>query len=180
MIWLGTLGRNQYVELEIKKPTASGNPAIAVSADLTVYPGPTLPIGTIIWSNPGDGSGVQKIVPAVPSTTGVADVFALQADCTVQAITSDGKVGWTTNIGMSANGYGCKNFISDFQGGIVATDYGTEVYQYGQGYRNSGASVQRFDGLTGVASPQFSISSQTNSAAGTSERQDANHRMQIT
>lgn len=55
----------------------------------TVYLG-TLPLGTTIWSNPGNGSGVTKIVPAVPSATGVADVFAFQGDDTVQAITSDG------------------------------------------------------------------------------------------
>lgn len=57
--------------------------------DVTVGEG-ALPVGTIIWSNPGNGSGVTKIVPAVPSATGVADVFAFQGDGTVQAITSDG------------------------------------------------------------------------------------------
>jgi hypothetical protein len=30
------------------------------SADITVFAGP-LPPGTVIWSNPGDGSGVQSI-----------------------------------------------------------------------------------------------------------------------
>ena len=39
-----------------------------------------LPNGTVLWSNPGDGSGVQQILPAVPSQAGVADVFALQND----------------------------------------------------------------------------------------------------
>ena len=47
------------------------------SADITVYPGPSLPIGTIKWSIPDDGSGVSRILPAVPSDTGVADIFAL-------------------------------------------------------------------------------------------------------
>ena len=59
----------------------------AASADITVYLD-SLPIGTTIWSNPGNGSGVSKIVPAVPSATGVADVFAFQGDGTVQAITA--------------------------------------------------------------------------------------------
>jgi hypothetical protein len=54
-----------------------------------------LPTGTILWSNPGDGSGVYNIVPAVPSPSGVADVFAFQQDGTVQAITSDGVTAWS-------------------------------------------------------------------------------------
>lgn len=41
-------------------------------------------VGTVLWSNPGDGSGFYSIVPAVPSATGVADVFGLQNDGTVQ------------------------------------------------------------------------------------------------
>ena len=61
----------------------------SASADVTVW-ADALPQGTVLWSNPGNGSGVTKIVPAVPSPTGVADVFAFQGDGTVQAITSDG------------------------------------------------------------------------------------------
>ena len=41
------------------------------TCDVTVSA--ALPLGTVIWSNPGDGSGVTSIVPAVPSTTGLAD-----------------------------------------------------------------------------------------------------------
>ena len=70
------------------------------TADVTVSAVP-LPLGTVIWSNPGDGSGVQSIVPAVPSTSGVADVFAFQADGTVQAITSDGITAWTANVSQA-------------------------------------------------------------------------------
>src|SRR5205807_7040518 len=83
---------------------AAGNVTITAggaSADLTVYAGPTLPLGTIIWSDPGDGSGVTSIVPAVPSSTGVADVFARQGDCSVQAIASDGTLAWTASVGAS-------------------------------------------------------------------------------
>lgn len=54
------------------------------SADLTVYPGPALPLGTVQWSIPGDGSGVAQILPAVPSDSGV-DVFALQRSGNIQA-----------------------------------------------------------------------------------------------
>jgi len=52
----------------------------------------------VLWSNPGDGSGVTSIVPAVPSTTGVADVFAIQNDGTVQAISADGTLAWTAPV----------------------------------------------------------------------------------
>ncbi|HEY1183914.1 MAG TPA: hypothetical protein VGE89_07005, partial [Bryobacteraceae bacterium] len=72
----------------------AGTAPNAASADVTVWVG-ALPLGTVIWCNPGDGSGVNWIVPAVPSTSGVADVFAFQNDGTVQAITSDGTVAWT-------------------------------------------------------------------------------------
>ena len=81
--------------------------------DVTVYSAAALPLGTVIWSNPGDGSGVTSIVPAVPSQTGVADVFALQGDNTVQAITSDGTVAWTASVPMYS-GFGA-NLVPDFQ-----------------------------------------------------------------
>jgi hypothetical protein len=64
------------------------------SADVTVW-ATALPVGTVLWSNPGDGSGVTSIVPAVPSGYGVAHVFALQGDGTVQAITGYGTTAWT-------------------------------------------------------------------------------------
>src|SRR5580658_9505385 len=48
---------------------ASGQATITAgtaTAVVTVYPaGSPLPTGTVIWSNPGDGSGVISIVPAV-------------------------------------------------------------------------------------------------------------------
>jgi len=66
------------------------------SCDVTVSAGDLpLPPGTVLWSNPGNGSGVARIVPAVPSPSGVADVFAFQDDGTVQAITADGTTAWT-------------------------------------------------------------------------------------
>ena len=88
----------------------------AASADVTVWdpsvlPGGTLPVGTVLWSNPGDGSGVSSIVPAVPSASGVADVFAFQADGTVAAITADGLTAWTADVS------GAYKVIPDFQAG---------------------------------------------------------------
>jgi hypothetical protein len=125
----------------------------SASADLTVFPG-SLPTGTIIWSNPGDGSGVKKIIPAVPSSTGVADVFALQTDGTVQAITSDGTVVWTANAGNTANignWIGSKKIVSDFQGGLVVADPGVLQFNVSAG------SLWRLDGMTGQAYPVYTI-----------------------
>ncbi len=103
------------------------------TADITVWPtGTSLPTGTVLWSNPGNGSGVSKIVPAVPSVTGVADVFAFQNDGTVQAITSDGVTAWTADVSNATR------IIPDFQGGLV------QVHVSG-----SSGSIGRFDGITG-------------------------------
>jgi hypothetical protein len=106
------------------------------SADVTVSP--TLSPGALLWSNPGDGSGVKKIVPAVPSSTGVADVFAFQNDGTVQAITSDGTTAWTA---QASGG------IPDFQGGLIVSkfDFNTDSF-----------SIQKLDGLTGQPYPAYS------------------------
>jgi hypothetical protein len=109
------------------------------SADVTVSA--TLPLGTVLWSNPGDGSGVTKIIPAVPSATGVADVFALQNDNTIAAITSDGTTAWT----YSATPADFLTVVPDFQGGLI-------VYDSGSG----GASIKKLDGITGQPYPAYS------------------------
>jgi hypothetical protein len=110
------------------------------SADVTVYSGATLPLGTVIWSNPGDSSGVSSILPAVPSDKGVADVFAVNNSGNVQAIRSDGTVGWTVNIPMYD-----PYFLPDFQGGLVAFDVDAN-------------SIKRLDGITGQAQPAYAPS----------------------
>ncbi len=113
---------------------AAGNTTItagSASADVTVIAASTLPTGTVLWSNPGDGSGVSGILPAVPSSTGVADVFAFQGDGSVQAITSTGTTAWT-----APNVFG--SGIPDFQGGLVV---------------NNSQSVYKLDGLTGQPYP---------------------------
>ncbi len=74
-----------------------------LTANVTVYAG-ALPLGTVIWSNPGGTSGVGSIVPAVPSPNGVADVFAFQNDGSVQAIMSDGITAWSADISTAASG----------------------------------------------------------------------------
>ncbi len=59
------------------------------------------------WSNPGNGLDVVSILPAVPSPSGVADVFAVQGyyipqPTIVQAITSDGITAWTASLASLA------------------------------------------------------------------------------
>ena len=113
----------------------------SASASLDVFLGPTLPTGTKIWSNSGDGTPVISIVPAVPSSTGVADIFALQQSGNVQAIKADGTVGWTTSVGLN------NTLLPDFQGGLVVANQ-----------NSSPASVQKLDGMTGQAYPAYNFS----------------------
>ena len=121
----------------------------AASADVTVWdpatlPGGMLPLGTVLWSNPGNGSGVQSIVPAAPSPDGVADVFAFQNDGTVQAITSDGTVAWTANLNPDSGWLA--SAVPDFQGGLVAEIYSADGEQQ---------SIMKFDGITGQPYPAY-------------------------
>jgi hypothetical protein len=114
---------------------APGNVVIRAgdaSGDVTVHPGSNVPVGTVLWSNPGTLSGVSGIYAAVPSDLGVADVFATQWDDTVQAITSDGTVAWTTSLNEDSF---ADFFVPDFQGGLVV---------------GNPARVSRLDGLTGL------------------------------
>jgi hypothetical protein len=122
---------------------AAGNATItagSASADVTVSNAALAP-GTVIWSNPGDGSGVTGIVPAVPSAKGVADVFAFNADGTVQAVASDGTTAWTATLPN-----GTQATVPDFQGGLVVSS--TDL--------NTGASsIMKLDGITGQAYPAY-------------------------
>jgi hypothetical protein len=111
------------------------------SADVTVLAG-ALPVGTVLWSNPGNGSGVGWIVPAVPSPSGVADVFAFQADGTVQAITADGSTAWTAQA---------QGGIPDFQGGLIVVE----------GSDSGGNSIVKLDGTDGHRYPAYSSGSGT-------------------
>ncbi len=120
------------------------------SADLTIYLGPSLPAGTIQWSSPGDGSGVSSIVPAVPSSTGVADVFAFQQSGNVQAIRSDGTVAWTANAGSPANAA-----LPDFQGGLTI-----------QNLNSTPPTIQKLDGITGQPNPAYSYANPLHSLTG--------------
>jgi Bacterial Ig-like domain (group 2)/IPT/TIG domain/Beta-propeller repeat/Galactose oxidase, central domain len=107
------------------------------SADLTVSSSSSLSAGTVLWSNPGDGSGVLSVVPAVPSPTGVADVFAFQASGNVEAITADGTIAWTANLTSGG--------VPDFQGGLVVA---------GPSGPNQ-TTIQKLDGITGQPYPAY-------------------------
>jgi hypothetical protein len=110
------------------------------SADIDVY-SDMPPLGTVLWSNPGNGSGVYSIVPAVPSPDGVADVFAFQYDGTVQAITSEGATAWTADVSRAMT------VLPDFQGGLVVIEYDESWSQ---------ASIVKLDGTTGQRYPAYS------------------------
>lgn len=117
---------------------APGNTTVTAgnaSADVTVSADSTLPTGTNIWSNSGDGSGVIKIIPAIPSATGGADVFALQQSGTVMALRSDGTQLWQAS-GASAQ----STLVPDFQGGVIVTN-------------PSSSTWQKLDGVTGQPYP---------------------------
>ena len=122
------------------------------SADVTVNAAP-LPSGTVLWSNPGDGSGAGSVIPAVPSPIGLADVFALQNDGTVQALTTQGITAWSLAVPSGAPLYGSgawtyASVMPDFQGGLVVTDL---LANGGNG------SIMKVDGITGQPYPAYTL-----------------------
>ena len=127
---------------------------------MTVYPPGTIPKpGTILWSDPVN-AGVVSLVPAVPSVSGVADVFALDGNCNVWAVASDGTEPWMAKIGQLPLNTGnfnavCSQFVPDFQGGIeVLSESNASPGSLYPFYY----SLQKFDGITGQAYPAFSQS----------------------
>jgi len=104
--------------------TASADVTVSSPTDFPAGP----PLGTVLWSHPGD---VWSILPAVPSPSGVADVFAVMNDDTVQAITSDGTTAWTADLNAAT-------VLPDFQGGLVTLNW-------------EGSSLVKLDGATGQA-----------------------------
>jgi hypothetical protein len=102
------------------------------SAEITVFAGPELPDGIVKWAVPAGGAQVTQLAPAVPSSEGVADVFAMNFNGQVQAITANGNLAWSS---YSSNG----NIIPDFQGGYI----------------DAGEFIQKHDGITGQAYPAY-------------------------
>ena len=110
------------------------------SADVTVSSVAFAP-GTVLWSNPVGGATVDYIVPAVPSPTGVADVFALSGS-TVYAITSDGATAWTADL----SDFSCPYLASDFQGGLVVAESCAP---------SAPSKIVKLDGITGQRYPAY-------------------------
>jgi hypothetical protein len=108
------------------------------------------PTGTVIWSNPGDGSGVDWVVPAVPSPSGVADIFAFQADGAVQAVKSDGTTAWTATASQIGPYPWYPYVVPDFQGGLVVAN----VTAYPP-------SITKLDGITGQPYPAYTPANQS-------------------
>lgn len=111
----------------------------AAAADVIVSAG-ALPVGTVLWSNPGNGSGVRSLVPAVPSPQGIADIFAFQNDGTVQAITSEGATAWIADVSRAYNW-----FLADFQGGLIVMPW------------DGSQHIVKLDGITGQPYPAYTI-----------------------
>ena|ERR1051326_1445267 len=130
-------------EPPIVSAVAPGHASIAVgnaSTGVTVYPGSTLPAGTVQWSIPGDASETVQILPTVPRVPGGADVFA-QRSGTVQAITASGAVAWTANLASpcSSGEFPLPLCLPHFSGGLIVMN-------------NQRDLIERFDGITGQSS----------------------------
>ncbi len=108
--------------------------------------------------NPTDDSGVTSIVPAVPSPSGVADVFAFLGNGTVQAITSYGTTAWTAN---PSQGSTCElpqySFVPDFQGGLVGA-----TWSPGGNGECWVTGIAKVDGAAGQSYPVFTNPSDPN------------------
>lgn len=115
------------------------------------------PLGTVLWTNAGDGSGFASIVPAVPSATGVADVFGIQNDGTVAAITSSGTTVWSVNIAQSGGAINVGTLNTSQATAVVQPDF-----QGGLGVWNvSLNTITKYDGLTGQPYPAYAPGSST-------------------
>ena len=129
---------------------APGNATVSAgdaSADVTVYAAANMPLGTVLWSDPSSAAGLSAIYVAVPNYKTVADVFAMQNDGSVQAISRDGTVAWTS----SPSPEWANTVLPDFQGGlVVATDQ----------------TIYRLDELTGQPSPSYMQSTNEDKAWG--------------
>jgi hypothetical protein len=102
----------------------------SASTDVTVMAG-DLAEDTVLWSNPGGGVSVASLAAAVPSPSGVADVFAVEDGGTVEAITSEGMTAWRASLPSP-----WAAIVPDFQGGLIAND---------------GLNIVRLDGTTGAS-----------------------------
>lgn len=119
----------------------------SASADVTVFAS-SLPTGAVLWLNTLGGQYIDSFLPAVPSPTGVADLFAISGDQAnvITALTSDGMTTWTRTL--SDEQYHAY-LTPDFQGGLI---------DIVGGGGSSPASVSKLDGLTGQTVSTYTTS----------------------
>jgi hypothetical protein len=130
VVTAGTTQANLNTSRYQQSTTTSNDGQILVAGGVNC---PTAGSCTYLSSTELYDSGTSTfIVPAVPSVTGVADVFVFQADGTVQAIRSDGTMAWTANVGEA-------QAVPDFQGGLVVATHNYD----------GANSITKLDGLTG-------------------------------
>ncbi len=118
----------------VKRPNV-----VEAGADVTVAAG-DLGEGTVLWSHPGGGAYVTSLAAAVPSPSGVADVFAVGGGGTVDAITTEGMTAWRASLPSP-----WAAIVPDFQGGLIAND---------------GLNIVRLDGITGESRTLYTGSEQ--------------------
>ncbi|HKF21771.1 MAG TPA: IPT/TIG domain-containing protein, partial [Candidatus Angelobacter sp.] len=131
-----------------------------VTLPVTVYPGTSLPPGTVLWSVPlGSGSGNISLVPAVPSANG-ADIFALDDTGTLTALDTDSTPVW--KISGIPGGPSAK-VIPDFSGrALVIAPY---TFRDAQGNYHTTSKLYQADpanGLTDLYTFQNDASNGTN------------------
>lgn len=101
---------------------------------VTVLPGTSLPIGTILWSATPSGCTAQQIVQAVPTANG-PDLYSLETcpdDSTlVRAFGSDGEQLWQASLSQIApNGFFSQTAVGDNFGGLLIEGEASDDQSY--------------------------------------------------
>jgi hypothetical protein len=143
--------------LEAVGPGTATIEAGGASVEVTVFPAGQIPTGAVLWSVPGTSSGVSEIQVAVPHPDGVADVFGIGWDGSVQAITPEGRVAWTAMSPI----WGA--YRPDYQGGLLVFD-SESIYrlhpQTGQAaplYTNANAETRNYMLATPAVHPDGTV-----------------------
>jgi hypothetical protein len=122
-------------------PGAATVYAGGVPIPVTVYAGTNLPPGAQVWSLPINVSTPANLVPAVPSESGV-DVFALDDDGMLNAVSSDGEILWSIPV----PGGRLATVIPDFSGNAFLSTPIT--YFDSQNDRHDAHILKRIDPVT--------------------------------
>lgn len=82
---------------------------LQASMTLNVFSGQSLPFGTPLWSvAPVTGGSLTSLVPALPMNQGDPDIYMVDGETTLDALTADGQLLWAVNLasGPSTGGNG--------------------------------------------------------------------------